>query len=149
MRELADKARSETLLRQIGERATGPGSVYIVGGSSAVLIGWRATTKDVDLKLDPEPPGVFEAIRDLKRGKVAKTELLALLEQVEERQLGLDVPPGPAAEISADQRLYLSLVRRLGRGAGYRAYSALVERLVSFTDALAAQRARERRAAAR
>ena len=50
----------------IGGRAEGPGRVYLVGGSTAVLIGWRETTVDVDLKLDPEPSGVFEAIAVLK-----------------------------------------------------------------------------------
>ena len=31
-----------------------------------MLLGWRQSTADVDLKLLPEPAGVFEAIRDVK-----------------------------------------------------------------------------------
>lgn len=65
--------RSETtvdslrrLMRFLGDHARGPGCVYFTGGATAVLLGWRDTTLDVDLKLDPEPPGVFEALRRAK-----------------------------------------------------------------------------------
>jgi len=66
MRAPADAARIERLLEALGRRSTGPGTIYLVGGASALLEGWRASTVDVDLKLDPEPPGVFEAIAKLK-----------------------------------------------------------------------------------
>lgn len=36
-------------------------------GGIALLLGWRETTIDVDLKFDPEPAGVFVAIPGLKR----------------------------------------------------------------------------------
>ena len=51
---------------RLGESATGEGTIYLVGGASALLHGWRDTTLDVDLKLLPEPKGVFEAIAKLK-----------------------------------------------------------------------------------
>lgn len=53
-------------MRRLGEEARGARRVYLVGGASAVIIGWRETTVDVDLKPDPEPPGVFEAIARAK-----------------------------------------------------------------------------------
>jgi hypothetical protein len=31
------------------------------------LIGWRHTTVDIDIRLDPEPPGIFQAIAKLKQ----------------------------------------------------------------------------------
>jgi hypothetical protein len=49
-----------------GERVTGPGCIYLTGGATAVLHGWRQMTIDVDLKPDPEPRGCFEAIAALK-----------------------------------------------------------------------------------
>ena len=49
----------------------------LVGGASAVIIGWRETTLDVDLKLDPEPPGVFEAIALAKDALAINVELAA------------------------------------------------------------------------
>ena len=65
------------LMRRLGEEARGGGRVYLVGGASAVLIGWRETTVDVDLKLDPEPPGVFEAIARAKDALDMNIELAA------------------------------------------------------------------------
>lgn len=56
----AEKVRS--LMRLLGRTARSEGTIYLVGGASAVLVGWRETTVDIDMKLDPEPRGVFEAI---------------------------------------------------------------------------------------
>lgn len=61
----------------IGNRAKGPGRVYLVGGASAAMIGWRDATVDADLKLDPEPPAVFEAIAGLKEELDINVELAA------------------------------------------------------------------------
>ena len=64
-------------MRLIGSEAKGPGRVYLVGGASAVIIGWRETTIDVDLKLAPEPPGVFNAIASAKETLDINVELAA------------------------------------------------------------------------
>jgi hypothetical protein len=53
-------------MREIGKAVTSPGRVYFTGGASAVLLGWRDTTLDIDLKADPEPSGFFEALPKLK-----------------------------------------------------------------------------------
>ena len=53
-RETSNAAKVRLFMRQLGEQATSPGRVYLVGGASAVLLGWRETTIDLDLKLDPE-----------------------------------------------------------------------------------------------
>lgn len=50
----------------LGDRVHGEGTVYLTGGATALLRGWRAATIDVDIKPDPEPPGLFEAIASLK-----------------------------------------------------------------------------------
>ena len=62
-------------LEAIGRAARGPGRLYLTGGATAVLLGWRATTVDVDLVFDPEPPGVFEAIARLKDDLEVNIEL--------------------------------------------------------------------------
>ena len=77
MRSVADAGKLRHLMREIGSRARGPGRVYLVGGASALLEGWRSTTVDVDLKLDPEPAGIFEAISDLKTDLDVNIELSA------------------------------------------------------------------------
>src|SRR5262245_7077242 len=66
VRSTADADRIRRFIEELGRRAAGPGRVYLTGGGTAVLFGWRNTTVDVDLKLDPEPPGVFDAILRLK-----------------------------------------------------------------------------------
>lgn len=47
-----DKIRK--LMHELGMKAKGPGTVYLTGGACAVLFGWRNTTVDVDLKLEPD-----------------------------------------------------------------------------------------------
>lgn len=59
----------------IGERASGPGVVYLTGGATALLFGWRKATIDIDIKPDPEPPGLFEAIASLKESLDLNIEL--------------------------------------------------------------------------
>lgn len=50
----------------LGRRVRGAGRIYLTGGATAVLHGWRSMTIDIDLKADPEPPGFFEALAILK-----------------------------------------------------------------------------------
>jgi hypothetical protein len=50
----------------LGAHVRGKGRIYLTGGATAVLHGWRATTIDIDIKADPEPAGLFEAIANLK-----------------------------------------------------------------------------------
>lgn len=64
-------------MRAIGRAARGPGRVYLTGGTTAVLEGWRRSTVDADLKLDPEPPGVFEGLRRIKDDLDVNIELAA------------------------------------------------------------------------
>jgi hypothetical protein len=61
-----DRRRLGEVLEALGRRARGPGRIYLTGGATALLHGWRKSTVDVDLKLDPEPAGIFEAIAELK-----------------------------------------------------------------------------------
>jgi len=62
-------------MRELGRAAKGQGRIYLTGGTSAVLEGWRESTVDADLKLDPEPAGAFEAIRRLKDDLDVNVEL--------------------------------------------------------------------------
>ena len=77
MRREADIDSINRFIRLLGKRATGAGRIYLVGGTSAVLYGWRPSTIDIDIKLDPEPPGVFEAIALLKDELELNVELAA------------------------------------------------------------------------
>ena len=59
----------------LGGRVCGEGEIYLVGGATAVLHGWRPMTIDIDIKPDPEPPGLFEALAMLKNELDVNVEL--------------------------------------------------------------------------
>lgn len=75
MREIADAARIRAFLKALGEAADRPCRVYITGGATAVLYGWRGTTKDVDIKMVPELDSLFLAIPRLKEELHINVEL--------------------------------------------------------------------------
>lgn len=66
MRAETDKIKLNAFMSALGDRVSGAGTVYLTGGATAVLHGWRAMTIDVDIKPDPEPAGLFEALALLK-----------------------------------------------------------------------------------
>ncbi len=75
-REPSNSRKVQDFLQFLGAHAQG-GRVYLVGGSSAVIVGWRDLTVDVDLKLDPEPAGAFESIARAKEVLNMNVELAA------------------------------------------------------------------------
>lgn len=64
-------------MRAVGERTRGEGKIYLTGGGTALLVGWRATTIDIDLKALPEPAGLFALIAQLKEELNINVELAA------------------------------------------------------------------------
>ncbi len=66
MRSLADANRIRAFMRAAGAAAAREGVCYLTGGATAVLIGWRATTIDVDVKLDPEQDELMRALPAIK-----------------------------------------------------------------------------------
>src|SRR5947208_15748048 len=60
------KARLEQIMHDFANAAKAPGKVYFTDGATALLLGFRDQTIDIDIKLDPEPAGAFEAIARLK-----------------------------------------------------------------------------------
>lgn len=50
----------------LGAVARATGRIYLFGGATAVLVGWRSSTIDVDLKLVPEDDGILRAIPRLR-----------------------------------------------------------------------------------
>lgn len=87
MREVADKARIEAFLAALARAATTDTDVFLVGGTSAVLMGWRASTIDVDLAMRPESDALLRAIPELK-------ERLRLNVELASPDLFIPVPPG-------------------------------------------------------
>lgn len=93
MREQADEERIRRFMRAIGRTAAHDGTCFLAGGATAVLVGWRATTVDVDIKLDPEQDEVMRALPQLKEELQINVELaspaefIPLPEGWEERSL--------------------------------------------------------------
>ncbi|MBL7662629.1 hypothetical protein JNK13_07750 [bacterium] len=77
MRDAVTKEKLQAFIEAIGKSSSGPGRVYFVGGSTALLLGIRNQTIDIDIKLDPEPPGVFQRIATLKDELLINVELAA------------------------------------------------------------------------
>jgi hypothetical protein len=77
MRRPVDAARVREFMRALGGEADRDARVYLTGGASAVLLGWRESTIDVDLKLDPDSDRLLRAIVALKERLEINVELAA------------------------------------------------------------------------
>ncbi len=75
MRPPVQLQKLEILMAAMGRRVKSSGRIYLTGGATALLHGWRHMTVDVDLKADPEPAGFFEAIATLKDELAVNIEL--------------------------------------------------------------------------
>jgi len=75
MRRHADRERIRGFLRALGQAAREPASVYLTGGATAVLVGWRAATIDIDLRLEPDADVLLRRITELKEQMDINVEL--------------------------------------------------------------------------
>lgn len=62
-------------MQALGAAAERPARVYLTGGATAVLSGWRPSTIDVDLKIVPEHDEILRAIPRLKETLPINIEL--------------------------------------------------------------------------
>lgn len=89
MRPLATAPRIREFMRRLGERAGSDTTIYLTGGATAVLMGWRESTVDVDIKIVPERDDVLRAVQELKDALPINVELASP---------DLFVPPVPGWE---------------------------------------------------
>jgi Nucleotidyltransferase of unknown function (DUF6036) len=75
MREVVDKDRVDRFMQEVGRAAREYVRIYLVGGTTAVLFGWRATTIDVDLVMQPEDETLLRTIISLKETLHLNVEL--------------------------------------------------------------------------
>ena len=66
MRRLAEESRIRSFMRSLGGAAREDARVYFTGGVSAVLMGWRSSTIDVDMTLVPDRDELLRALPGLK-----------------------------------------------------------------------------------
>ena len=75
MRKLADAERIKNFMRALSAAAAEPARVYFTGGATAVLLGWRPTTIDVDIRIFPESDRLYRALPSLKESLEINVEL--------------------------------------------------------------------------
>jgi hypothetical protein len=75
MRPPVDDQAIRALARELGRIADVPVRIYLTGGSTAVIEGWRKATIDVDLRLEPEADELLRALPALKERLGVNVEL--------------------------------------------------------------------------
>ncbi len=75
MREAVSAARVRAFMRELGATSGAAGRIYLTGGASAVLLQWRETTLDVDIRVIPDDGRVLRAIPQLKERLNINVEL--------------------------------------------------------------------------
>jgi hypothetical protein len=75
MRPPVDESRIRALAVELGRVARQPVRIYLTGGSTAVLEGWREATIDVDLCFEPEADELLRALPSLKESLGVNIEL--------------------------------------------------------------------------
>lgn len=64
-------------MSELGGEADQEGRLYFTGGATAVLVGWRPSTIDVDIKMEPEADRLFRALPRIKDKLEINVELAA------------------------------------------------------------------------
>lgn len=75
MRRLADQDRIHRFIHALAGRATRQARLYFTGGATAVLLGWRGSTIDVDILLVPDDDRLLRALPELKEDLEINVEL--------------------------------------------------------------------------
>jgi hypothetical protein len=80
VREAADAEAIRSFARELGG-AVAPGTrMYLTGGATAVLEGWRASTVDIDVRFEPDSDAALGRIRELKEKLALNVELVSPLD---------------------------------------------------------------------
>lgn len=80
MREPADPERIERLARELGRAVPTGTRMYLTGGATAVLEGWRPSTVDVDVRFEPDSDAALRQIAELKERLRVNVELASPLD---------------------------------------------------------------------
>lgn len=62
-------------MKALGAAVATPSRIYLVGGATAVLFGWRTSTIDIDLKIIPESDDILKSLPQLKERLQVNIEL--------------------------------------------------------------------------
>lgn len=62
-------------MRELGAAAEEDATAYLTGGATAVLVGWRLSTIDVDIRFEPDSDSLLLAVQRLKNELSLNVEL--------------------------------------------------------------------------
>jgi len=80
VRRDADADGVRRFARELGRATTTPARLYLVGGASAVVEGWRASTLDIDLRLESDDDELLRELPRLKQRLDVNVELASPLD---------------------------------------------------------------------
>ncbi|MFN8224594.1 MAG: DUF6036 family nucleotidyltransferase [Gaiellales bacterium] len=89
MRGLVDRARLDEFMTRLGGRAQVDAECLLIGGATAVALGWRDATIDIDLELVPQNDDLLRAVAELKHALGINVELVSTADFI---------PPLPGAD---------------------------------------------------
>ncbi len=75
MRDLTNAEKIAEFMRVLGRKVRQPARVYFTGGTTAVMMGWRETTIDIDLRFVPDHDELYRELPQLKESLRINIEL--------------------------------------------------------------------------
>jgi hypothetical protein len=80
MRERADAEQVRRLAAELGRDVPAGTKMYLTGGATAVLEGWRESTVDIDVRFEPDSDAALRKIAALKEELAVNVELASPLD---------------------------------------------------------------------
>jgi hypothetical protein len=80
MREPADADQVRRLAVELGRTVPAGTKMYLTGGATAVLEGWRESTVDIDVRFEPDSDLALQQIANLKEKLSVNVELASPLD---------------------------------------------------------------------
>jgi hypothetical protein len=80
VRSAADADRVRRLARELGSAVESGTKMYLTGGATAVLEGWRESTVDIDVRFEPDSDAALSRIGQIKEQLDLNVELASPLD---------------------------------------------------------------------
>jgi Nucleotidyltransferase of unknown function (DUF6036) len=84
MRTPVTTSRVREFMRALAEESHAEGRVYLAGGASFVLMDWRDSTVDIDIRIIPDDGRVFDVIPSIKERLGISVELASPIDFIPE-----------------------------------------------------------------
>ena len=75
MRQQVTADKLQVFMKALAAAVTTPSRIYLVGGATSVLLGWRTSTIDIDLKIIPESDEILRSLPEFDVRRQVNMEL--------------------------------------------------------------------------